>query len=159
MFAGSVYIVPVVIVCAILIIFSVKSVFAVKKARLYRKYLSEPGLFTGREAVTMMMQRAGLEASFYVYRNKRENFFNSDPFEANVYLPDKNAFVMKREILDGKSLLSTAIGCQLAATAISYRNGNLNPNKATDVNGEYALKYILDENELEELKIKAANII
>ena len=75
-----------------------------------------------------------------------------DPFFGNFYLPDRNAFVMKREIMDGKSVMSMAIACQLAASAIRYRRGDICRDIATSVDGEYALKYVFNMEEVKELE-------
>ena len=113
----------------------------------YKKYLKIPAPASGLEAASMMMQRNGIESQFAIYKGKSKN-----PFYGNFYLPDKNIFVMKREIMDGKNLLALAVGCQLAASALRYQEGDIGKKISTIFDDEYALKYVYNKEELENLE-------
>lgn len=103
-----------------------------------------PGPYTGREAAMKICSRAGIEPGFYICRKT-----DSDPFYGNAYLPDKNAFLMTRDIMDGKNLLSTCVGYQLAVTAIRYLRGDLCKELAIEFpTGEYGLRYDFDEEKI-----------
>lgn len=112
----------------------------------YRKYISVPGPYTGKEAAYIMMKRNGYDAKFAI-----PNIKSNDPLEGNAYLPDQGVFLMRREIMDGKTILSTCIGCQLAESAMRYLNGDLCKEIATSIDGNYAIKYDYNEEELETL--------
>ena len=109
----------------------------------YRKYINVPGPYTGKEAAYIMMKRNGYDAKFAI-----PNIKSNDPLEGNAYLPDLNVFLMRREIMDGKTILSTCVGCQLAESAMRYLSGDLCKEIATSIEGNYALKYEFDEEEL-----------
>lgn len=118
----------------------------IRLRKTYKKYLNIPAPVSGIEAASMMMQREGYNCQFAIYKGNELN-----PFKGNFYLPDRNLFVMRREIMDGKNLLSLGIGCQLAAAALRYKNGDIGKEISTIVDNEYALKYIFKKEELEQL--------
>ena len=111
-----------------------------------------PGPLSGMEAAALMMKREGYDCKFAIFKANQLN-----PFYGNFYLPDQNVFIMKREIMDGKSLMSLCIGCQLASSALRYKNGDMCKDVSTDFEGEYALRYKFKKDELEALEENTAS--
>lgn len=117
-----------------------------KIIKKYKEYLHTDSPLTGYEAASMMMQRAGYDCKFAIFNGQ-----STDPFYGNFYLPDKNLFVMKREIMDGKNMLGLVIGCQLASSALRYRGGDICKDISTSFENEYALQYIFKDEEFEQV--------
>ena len=138
------------ILIAILILISIACLLFlinfIKRSKTYKYYLKKPGPLSGMEAATYMMKREGFDAKFLIFNGTHIN-----PFYGNFYLPDKNAFVMKREIMDGRNMMAFCIGCQLASSALRYRNGDICSDIAVSFGNEYALRYVYNKEELEKL--------
>lgn len=120
--------------------------------RKYKEYLQISGTLSGKEATHLMMQRAGYNARFVIYKPIKLTIHDLNPFYGNFYFPDEDVFIMKREIMDGKTLLSLCVGCQLAGGAIQYKQGKVNiPNSGIYL-GSYGIRYRFNENEIEEVQ-------
>ena len=122
--------------------------YAIRLKHIYNKYLSIDGYTSGKEAAAMMMQNAGYTANFAIVRAQK---YSLNPFSGNLYLPDENTFIMKREIMDGKTLLSFCVGCQLATSAILYHQGHVKNANAVEFMGKYGLKYVFRKKEIDEI--------
>lgn len=120
-----------------------KGVRLLSVRRKYERYLAMPGPYTGREAASIICRSVGLDAKFYITKQS-----SPDPFAGNVYLPDKMSFVMTRDIMDGKNLLSTCVGYQLGVTAVQYLRGELCKDRASEYFDDFALKYVFKEDEI-----------
>lgn len=120
--------------------------------RKYKEYLQISGVLSGKEAAHLMMQRAGYNARFAIYKPVKPTINDLNPFYGNFYFPDEDVFIMKREIMDGKTLLSLCVGCQLAGGAIKYKQGNINIPNAGYYMGEYEISYRFNEKEIEQVR-------
>ena len=129
--------------------------YYIRRRKQYRKYISMPGFSSGKTAVAEILSRANMQGSLLIYQPQKRTLSDLDPFHGNAYLPDENIFVMRREIMDGKSLLSFCVGCQLAIAAINYAEGNLKGLNNSLLYGEFAIRYKFNEAEI--LRIKEAD--
>ena len=118
----------------------------------YKEYLHIESALSGKEAVFLMMNKAGYETRFAIYQPQKITIQDlTNPFFGNFYFPDEDLFLMKREIMDKKTLLSLCVGCQLAGNALKYKQGKLDVPNATMLLGQYCITYRFDEEEIQKL--------